>query len=85
MTNEMKIGLATIEMIVLAIYNKPSEFIKGVYGLPDAQGAYFEEKMKLAINNFGRWWGNIDSTHRISAIETAERMYGDEARLRIGK
>ena len=83
MTDQIKDGIITIEMVMLSIYNQPAAFIKGVYGLNSAQGDYFESKMTQAINNFGRWWNTLDTSARKNAISTAGRLYRDEATERM--
>ena len=76
-------GLVIIEAVVLSIYNQPAAFTKAVYGLSMARGSYFEEKMARMINNFGAWWGDLDSTHRRRAITAAMDSYGNEATRRV--
>ena len=83
MNEKTKDGIVAIEAVMLAIYNQPSAFIKGVYSLPTAQGDYFESKMNQSITNFGRWWNTLDASSRKCALNTALRMYGNEAAERV--
>ena len=83
MTQEMKTQLVILEAVVLAIYNQPSTFVRDVYGMEKAEGGYFNEKVKVAIQSFGRWWGELDWSHRERAVEVAMELYGDEALRRV--
>lgn len=75
-------NICTIEMIMLAIYNKPRKFLLSVFDANHLD-TYLDEQQSRMMNNFGAWWSGLDVSHRVRAVEAAERFYGNEARDRV--
>jgi hypothetical protein len=75
-------GVIAVNSIVLAIYNKPMEFIKSVYGESSTSG-YLNEKASQAQQSFTSWWGSLDYQHQQRAVDSAVKLYGKESRDRL--